>query len=484
MRKEILRMQEVCTGRYESGGLDKFQFHIKEGEIVGILGNSGAGKTALYEYFMGNTMLKAGTLVFDGHVCPVEARFPYISQVLCIGRNSTLIPGLSVAENIFVINGKRKGWNLVRMSNIKYRARILLGQYAPQLSPDTLARDLTPAQMRLVELLRAIENEVKMVVIDDAFQGFGQSDMKQMYEILMILKKRRVSIIYETVELKQHVHFMDKIVALRKGKHVRTFYEEDYDEVFCRKLLLGNDALPVFEKNPQYTSRQRLRIEGIQLAGKTCQQVLNANEGEVVGLYDKDNRNNTKLLQMIYGERKAEGIRVYLDGQRYIPKDAEHALANRIGYMPKDMDELALVDSMNYMDNLSLPILSSHKYWRPMQNRKISAVLAEEYGEQLGISPEQMWEPVKNFDFYVKNRIFLKRWILFRPKLMVCIEPWEDADLLIRDIMFQAFMEMAGKGTTILISSRNMNGLRSICDSIYVLNDGEETMEKYALYEK
>lgn len=483
MKKEILRMQEVCAGRYEPGGLDQFRLHMKEGELVGLYGYSGAGKTVLYDYFMGDIPLKAGKVVFDGRVCPVGIRFPYVQQVLCLGRSSTLIPGLSVAENIFVINGKRRGWNLVWKPNIHYRARMLLGQYAPQLSPHTLARDLTPAQMRLVEFLRAIENEVKLVVIDDSFQGFGQSDMQVLVEILKVLKRRKVAILYETLEIKLNNGIMDKVVLMRKGKNVRTLYEEDFDEIFCRKLLLGNETLPVFQKKPVYTQKERFRMEGIRGGKRWETATLTVREGEIVGLYDMDNRNNIELLQMVLGEKQLPGVEFYLEGRRYLPEGSQQALHHRIGYLPRNMHELPLVDTMNFMDNLSLPVLSSHRYWRPMQNQKISRLLGSEYAKILGIPPEHMSEPVKNFDFYIRSHIYLERWVLFRPKLLVCLEPWADTDLILKDLMFRAFAQMTQRGTAILIASRNMNELRSICDSIYVLNEEEAVVQKYVVSE-
>lgn len=480
MKKEILRMQEVCVGRYELGGLDHFRFRMKEGELVGLYGYSGAGKTVLYDYFVGDIPLKSGKVVFDGKICPVGMRFPYVQQVLCLGRSSTLIPGLSVAENIFVINGKRKGWNLVWKPNIYYRARILLSQYAPQLSPHTLARELTMGQMRLVELLRAIENEVKLVVIDDSFQGLGQSDMQVLVDILQVLKKRKVAILYETLEIKLNNGIMDKIVLLRKGKHIRTFYEEDFDETFCRKLLLGNETLPVFKKKPVYTTKERFRMDVTRIGKRWERTTLTVREGEIVGLYDMDNRNNIELLQMVLGEKHLPEVELFLEGKRYIPENTQQALDHRIGFLPRNMHEAPLVDTMDFRDNLSLPVLSRQS-WRIMQNRKISRLMGSEYGQLLGISPEHMQEPVKNFDFYIRSNIYLARWVLFRPKLLVCMEPWADTDLILKDIMFRAFSEMTKRGTAILIASRNMNELRSICDSIYILNEEEEAIRKYSV---
>lgn len=482
MKRELLRMQQVYAGSYQPGGLNDFQFHIAEGEMVVLLGLSGAGKTVLYDYFKGSIPLKAGKVIFDGQECPVGARFPFVSKVLCVGQNSTLIPGLSVAENIFVINGKRKGWNLVWMPSILYRAKILLGQYAPDLKPHTLVQDLTPVQMRVVELLRAIENEVKMVLIDNAFQGIGQSDRQRLQELLNILKRKHTAILYETHEVNMRSYMPDKLVVLRRGKVVRTLYEEDFDTHFCRQLLMGNDNAPVFEKKSVFQETVLLRMEEKKRGDLLRGLVFEAKKGEIVGFYDMDNRRNVELMQILLGEKEAEDMEITFGGKDYRPQGREDIIRKRIGYLFRGPQDYDLVDSMNFMDNLTLPILTGKQVRRPFQNRKIARVIGKEYCEKLGINPEYMTGKVRDFDPYVRSRIFLERWVLFRPKMMLCVEPWADSDLYLRDLIYRAFMEMAQNGTTILIASQNMNELRSICDSIYVLNETESEIQKYTIF--
>ena len=196
MKKEVLRMQDVCVGNFEPYGLNDFCLHICEGEMVNVIGLSGAGKTMIYEYFMGYIPLRKGKVIFDGKTSHAGEYFGNINDVICIGKGSTLISGLSVAENIFIITGKRKVSGIIRMKNIYYRAKILLAQYAPELSPYTLIRNLTPLQMIIVEMLRVIENEAKLIIIDDVFQGYGQNDLLRVTELLGILKEKKVAIIY------------------------------------------------------------------------------------------------------------------------------------------------------------------------------------------------------------------------------------------------------------------------------------------------
>lgn len=480
MKKEILRMQDVCVGDYEPYGLKDFRLHICEGEMVDILGLSGAGKTLLYEYFMGHMVLRKGKVDYNGSISREGEYFRGIMDVVCIGQDSTLIPGLSVAENIFIITGKRKIRGLIRMKNIFYRARILLGQYAPELSPQTLVWELTPAQMRIVELLRAVENEAKLVVIDDVFQGYGQKDILRISELLETLKNKGIGILYETHEMDFTRGLADRAVVLRKGQNVRTFYRNDYDERLCRRFLVGNEELPVFVRSSMSRSQVVFSARGLEGEYYVSDVDLDIHEGEIVGLYDLNNQKNMELLQIIMGQSPLKGGSLYLAEKRYEPRDLDYAIECNIGFIPRNMRAESLVGSMSFMDNLCLPVLKKTSRFKFLRDRAVLRFLGKEYMEGLGIPYGEKDTKVRCFDEYIQNSILLTRWLLFRPSLLVAMEPWGNADIIMRDIIFNAFAQMAQRGTAILIASQNMNELKTICDTIYVGNSDESSQfQKY-----
>lgn len=485
MEKEILRMQDVCTGDYETYGLDEFHLFLRRGEIVNLIGLSGAGKTILYEFFMGYIPLKSGKVVFNDRVFGARERFSGMTDVTCIGRESTLIPGLSVGENIFIITGNRKVKGFVRMSDIYYRARILLGQYAPEISPDTLVWELSPAEKRMVELLRAIENEVKLVVIDDAFWGFGQSDVRRLLDLLMVLKEKKIAVIYESHEMDYISRISDRVVVMRKGRNIRSFYREDFDDQLCSRLLIGNDELPIFDR--RNVSKERTALRLVNVSGESYIRNLNleARAGEIVGIYDLNNAKNRELLELLVGEKPLVSGNIYLNGTRYEPKNLDYAISCNIGYFSGGQGEDGLVHTMNFTDNLYLPVLKKTSHLKIFRNRSVARFLGKEYMEELGIPNEAQWAKTEEFDEYVKKKIMLKRWVLFKPAVMICIEPFGSADMIMRDIMYKALSEMAENHSAILIASQDMNELKTICDTIYVLNnDSQETICRYDIREQ
>ena len=479
LKKELLRMRQVYIAGIGHRGLNHFGFHMNEGEIVYILGYNGAGKTTLYDYFNGKLPLESGKIEFDGQICPVGESFPYASKVVCLGKHSTLIPGLSVAENIFIINRKRKAWNLVSMSNVMYRAKLLLSQYAPELSPKTLVRNLSPADRRIVELLRAIENEAKMVFLDDVLQGFGQSDLGRIRRVLWDLKNKNIGVICASHEATIQPFHPDRVVAMRKGTIVRCYYEQDYTEQRVRNLLLGRKFEPAFQKKSYYTDE--IVFSMYHRDADRQEPYIYAKKGEIVGVFDKDNHKNVYLLQMILGKVSSDEYEMFLKNEPYTPENFNEAIKNHIGYMAEGTRDVPLVDTMNFGENLSLPVLQRIRHQKPLHVRKMIEVLNKEYGPKFKI-PEKRWQDKTDcLDAYTRVCIFMECMLLFQPKMMICIEPWVGGDLTFQDMIMHNLMRMAKQGTAVLIASQNMNELRSICDSIYVVSGDEDYPVKYSI---
>lgn len=471
MKKEILRIQDICAGTYDSYGLDHFRLHVCEGEFVNIIGMSGSGKTLIYEYFMGHIPLKGGKVIYNNITNKAGSCFSGMMDVVCIGHDSTLIPGLSVAENIFIITGKRKVHGFFSMKNIYYRAKMLLSRYAPDIQPSSPVRDLTPLQMRIVEILRAVENEVKLVYIDDVFQGCGQDDVRRILNLLKQLKQKNIALIYASHQIDFTKAIADKVVVMRRGKNVRTFFEDDYDGQLCQKFLMGNEDIPEFARESACTDQIVFSVKNLTGEKYVKNITMSFRRGEIVGLYDLNNCRNMELLDMIIGNCPVVYGDMILNDKIFVPKNPDHAIYHNIGYIPMGMQEKSLVESMSFMDNLCLPVLKKTSRFKIFRDRHVPDFLGREYMESLGVPFEMKDKPVKHFDSYIQNSILLTRWLLFKPFVMVCMEPWGNADMIMKDIYFKSFQEMAKNGTTVLIASQNMCELRMICDTVYVLNN-------------
>ncbi len=489
MKTEILSMQNVCIGdemaRY---ALSDFHLQVYQGEMVNLMGVSGSGKTALYFYFIGEEMLREGKVTFNQQIWKEHERFSAIKDIVCLGQKSTLIPNLTIAENLCIITGRRKVKGIIHKKAMNYRVSLLLQQYAPELLPEMRVNELNPVQRHVIELLRAIENEARLVFIDDAFSSHGQMGVLRILELLRVLKERNIAVIYASRKRDQFTQLAQRVIILRQGRAVKTFYAESYSEDLCRKWLVGNPVLTGFQRTSYKTNQVVLRASN--LTGSTYISDFNlvVHEGEVVGLYDMNNSANLEVTDILVGNMKAEQGRMLLNGKHYAPFTIDDSIACNVGYVPKDRDRSGVVGTMSFAENLLLPIMLKMSLFTFFKNERVNRYLEKEYLEEMGIKEQDKDKEVSSFDSYVKTNVIFHKWILSKPALLICEEICEDTDITMRNIIYKALEELAKNKSAVLITSSNMGELKAICDTIYVMNsygNGERVkdIQKYSLYE-
>lgn len=470
MKNEIVRIEDMSIGEYEPFALDDFRLNIYEGEIVCLLGLSGSGKTALYNYFLGTVPLLSGKVTFCGKVHKSGSKFNGVLDVICLGQQSTLIPKLSVMENIFIISNKKRPRGIINYKDIYHRAKILFSQFDITLDPRSKVSDLTKAQCHIIELLRAVENESKLVVIDDVFQSYGQLDISHLIQLILKMKNQGISILYECHQVDFMMTISDRFVVLRKGKNIRTFYKEDFDQILINQLLIGNELPEKIERTPTFSKEIVFEMKKIKSHSLLNEISFKARKGEIIGFYDLENKANKEIMDIIIGENlNFEGIMI-LNKMRYSPQKIEEAIEKNVGFMPRDMVDVSLVNTMSFKDNLFLPVMKKTSRLKFLTDHNVLGFLEKEYIKELGISMKDKDKPVRNFDAYVYNSILLTRWLLFKPSMLVCIEPFGKADIIMKDIIFRILSDIAENGATVLISSPDISELNNICDSVITLN--------------
>ncbi|SCP98494.1 ATP-binding cassette domain-containing protein [Anaerobium acetethylicum] len=472
MKKEILRMETVYIGDAEPYLLNNFCLSMYEGEIVNLIGLSGSGKTLLLHYFYGNVPIDKGRVVWNEKEFGPGKCFVPEQKLICIGQESSLVSKMTVAENICILSRKKKGSFFIK-GNISYRAKLLLSQYAPDIRPDMLVEELTPFQQHVVSLLRAIENEAALVVIDDIFQSYGYQEVLKIKTLLTELKNLKISILYESHRSDFMLNLSDRIVVMRKGMNVRTFYQEDYNEELCKQLLVGNELPKAYTRKSHMQKEEILRLSDFS-CGETMRDVdLHINKGEVVGLYDQENYGNKELVLSLIGECAINKGMIQYQGKPYVPKNLDFAIQNNIGYLPRNRNGVSLVESMSFMDNLFLPVMKKTSRFHFINEYAVLNFLSNEYMEELGITEKDKNRNVRCFDSYIHNSILLTRWLLFRPSLMICVEPCANADILMQNIIYDSLEKMSEQGSGVLISASDLNELKPICDRIFTIQQGK-----------
>ncbi|KAB1438453.1 ATP-binding cassette domain-containing protein [Candidatus Galacturonibacter soehngenii] len=471
MKKEILRMENIYAGDSPPFLLDNFHLSVNEGEIVNLIGLSGAGKTLLLNYFNGSVVLNSGRTIWDRKVFEAGKAFHPDPRLACIGHKSTLVEKMTVAENIFVLSRTKKRGFFIQHRNIIYRTKLLLSEYAPDIKPNMLVDELSQFQRHVVALLRAVENEAKLIIIDDIFQFYGHHEIMLMIKLLMKLKNNNISILYESHNENFIINISDKVVIMRRGMNVRTFYQEDYRSDLATQLLLGNDIPKVVQRSTHKKEECRLEFKNFYCGDNAKNVNLKIHKGEVIGFYDLENKANKEIALSLVGECEIKRGHLYYNEELYIPRDIDYAIKHNIGYVPRSMTHVNLVDNMSFMDNLFLPVMKKTSKYHFLNDYSVLKFLCKEYMEELGVPEKDKYKKVKVFDTYIRKSILFTRWVLFKPQIIVFIEPCSNADILMQNIIYNAIEKLAKQGCSVIITSPYLTDLKPICDRIIITNE-------------
>ena len=237
MKQELLSMQNIYMKQYETYTLNDFNLDLFRGQFVHIMGLSGAGKTALFDYFTGNVSIDSGFVYFAGKRYEKGMLLKDNKHIVCLGKISTLIENASVMENLFLLSSGQRTKGIIHRKELDVRARIILSKYAPDIDAHSRIRDLNEGQKRRIELIRAIDCDAKLVVIDDVFTGCDSNELSKLIALIYQMKHMKISILYESQQLDfAYYSVADQFVVMRDGKK----YEDHLPRGLQRKDFTKN----------------------------------------------------------------------------------------------------------------------------------------------------------------------------------------------------------------------------------------------------
>ena len=485
MKQEYLSIRNLIAGE-EGTLLDRFHLRMSQGEFVELMGIEGSGKAQLTGVLTGSVRIRTGTVSIGSRTYgPGETLNS--PEILHIGSTPSLAGSLTVAENVALLTRSRKSRILVHRRETIDRVNFLLSEFGLSIRAETRADELGEGEKRAVELLRAVENDIPFILISDIFQTTGQADLQMLESLLRRMKARRFTILVLGSGFPRFIDLDDRIEVIRRGRHVRTFYRNNYDrEAYVRwSLGMQDPALARAEATghagistihgtafPSSGERdssgmQRLTIRDLTLPG--IQNIhLDAKAGEIIGLYDMNNRENHELLQCLTGAVRPLDGEMFLDGVPYAPDSPDDISRRGVDFLPHNILSCAVVEGMSYSENLELSTMKRHSLFGTFVKKRVQDFLTDEYGREL-----EAEDPghAKGRDLNTNDRIrvALQRILLHHPKLLLIEDLLSDMNIELLRIETEYFSRLTETGCTILISSPNLTVLRQVTDRIIVL---------------
>ncbi|MFI6479737.1 sugar ABC transporter ATP-binding protein [Nonomuraea sp. NPDC050663] len=456
--------------------LDDAGIAITDGETHALVGRNGAGKSTLVSILTGLQRPDEGEVRFSGQAAPALAdRDAWRRQVACVYQRSTIIPALTVAENLF-LNRQASG-GPIRWGPLRRRAADLLERYGVAVDARVLAGDLTVEQRQLVEIARALSMGARFIILDEPTAQLDGPAIQRLFERMRALRAEGVTMMYISHHLEEVYEICQSVTVFRDARHVVTAPVAELPQDALVAAMTGEAGGAYRSRRDPGsgggTARVVLAARELALAGKYQGISLSVHAGEIVGVAGSGSSGKIGLAETLVGLHRPDSGTVTVNDAPV--SDVPSALRAGLGFVPQDRHREGFVPLLSIAENATMTIahkLGRHGIVAPARQRARAVRLIGD----LDIKTEGPHQPVADLSGGNAQKVVMARALADDPSALVVINPTAGVDVKAKQALLGAVEEAAERGAGAVLVSDELDDLR-ICDRVLVMFHGRIVKE-------
>jgi ABC-type sugar transport system ATPase subunit len=465
--------------------LDEVDFHVRAGEVIGLIGKNGAGKSTLIKVLAGAVAPDVGEILLDG--APLQLSSPHDAQragLAFVHQELTDIPNLSVADNVVLGSGYPRRGPFVAQREVRRRALATLEQLGVRLAPDAPVRGLSAVNRRVVMIARALAQRARMLVLDEPTASLTHEEIGHLHAVIRALSSSGVAVVYVSHRLEEILSLTQRVVVMLEGRAVADRPIGDVDRRQLIELITGN-AAPVAETiaHPRADALDGreivLQAENLAAGGRLRGASLTARAGEVVGLAGLMGSGRSTLGRVVAGAQRPSGGRLFVGGRPLVARSPADAIRAGIIHIPEDRRAEGNLLDFSVRENITLSGLRAFRVARrvPIPSRRRERRVAADRIERLRIKVRDAETPARWLSGGNQQKVLLARWLDHDARVYVFDEPTQGIDVEAKEEVFGLIAGLAEAGKAILLISSDFSELVRVCHRVVVLREGEVAAE-------
>ncbi|MCW2947842.1 MAG: transporter [Actinoallomurus sp.] len=458
--------------------LNDVTLDFPSGTVTALMGENGAGKSTLIKILNGDYLPDDGEIVLDGR--PVRLHSPADARqagIRVIPQEPEIVPHVSVAENVYLGALPRKAGRALDRAALRRRVRedLLRLGFERVLSPDTLGSRLTSAQRQLVEILRALTTDAKVIAFDEPTSSLSEHEVEALFTLIRRLREEGLAVIYVSHRMQEIFQLADRVAVLRDGAlaGVRDAAATDENEIV--RMMVGRDLSAMFAREHSATDQVILEVDAV-----TTDDVhdisLTVNAGEVVALAGLVGAGRSELAGALVGDLPIRSGQVRVEGRRVRLRQPRDAVRAGMGYAPEERKAQALLLERSVRDNISLVVLDRLRRFRFVR-RAEERRLSREYVDRLNVRTPGIEHEVRKLSGGNQQKVVLARWLARAPKVLILDEPTRGIDVGAKAEIYHLIDDLARSGVAVLVISSELPEVLGLGDRIIVMQNGRVTGE-------
>jgi len=481
MAQFVLEARNITKDFPGVRALNNVTLSVEKGEILGLIGENGAGKSTILKII--NGIYKTGT--FEGKIfingLEVVLHSPHDALIKGIGfvpQEINVMEDLTVAENIFVGHLTEEKTSFAKQSQIIKRAAEFLKENKINLNSKTRVKMLSIGQKQLLMIARALSWDPHILILDEPTTALALDDVDNLFEIVLQLKQNGKSIIFVTHKLEEITRLTDRVTILRDGTNIATYPREEYNEGRIVTDMVGRTITSMYPSRSVKIGEELLRVEGLTVAHpkiKNKNLIENVSfslkKGEVLGLAGLVGAGRTETLSTLFGQYPLTAGKIIIEGRQINIKSESDAIKHGLCLVTEDRKANGLLMLANIKHNIVVTNLKKILNGFFISRKKENEV-ANNYMSKLSIKAPGTQTMVVNLSGGNQQKVVISKSLNTDPKILLLDEPTKGIDVGSKNEIYNLINILAGMGISIIMVSSELPELLAMCDRFIILAHG------------
>ena len=456
MQSTVLKISNISRSFGAIHALKKVDFEINKGEIMGLVGENGAGKSTLVKIISGFDNGYEGEYKLNGQVVrfetPVKAE---LSGIAIAQQELSLIPNMSVAENIFLAGAKVK--KFATLKKLSEEAKPYLDAVGlSDIDPSIRTNLLSVGEQHLVEVARLLSHDAQILILDEPTAALGEQESRRILDMVQKIADSGKSIIYISHRLDEIFKITNRIAILRDGESQGIINTKDLNVDSLVEIMLGRELKNMFPVKPTKIKEDTiLEVKNLWPDGLIEPVNFKVQKGEILGLAGQLGSGAGEVLAAIAGALQIRSGSLVLNGKEFMPSSPQQAIKNKIAYCSSDRKKDGLFLGRPIMENLTSPaleVISKFGIRSASTEQKYSKNLALEFL----IDVKRLNDESGLLSGGNQQKVALGKWLSISPEILLVNEPTRGVDVGAKSEIYQRMRELADNGTTIIFASTDI----------------------------
>jgi len=476
LSEPLLRLEGISKRYGGAIALKEANIAVRPGAIHAVLGENGAGKSTLIKIMAGVVAPDEGRMLLEGNevsfASPAAAN---AAGIVCVFQELSLIPDLSVADNIVISNPPLRFGMIDRKRQRQIAEEALARAGAADIHPSSMVKDLPLSRRQMVEIAKALARKPRLMILDEATSALTQSDVEKVFDVLKQLKAEGMALIYISHRMHEITELANDCTVFRNGRSIESYPAGTKTDQQVVELMIGREYTNVFPPKPQQSRADApvLSCRDLSWGDRLSGINFDVRPGEIIGFGGLDGQGQRELLLALFGVLRDLKGEVTVDGRLVRLKSPGAAKSGGISMalIPEDRKTEGLMLPMTVRENLSIAALDrvsrNGVIDRAAELREIDELL-----KLLAIKAATIDMPVASLSGGNQQKVVIAKWLMNRPRIILLNDPTRGIDVGTKQEIYALLRKLADAGAAIIFYSTDYDELIGCCDRVLVMYDG------------